>query len=188
MKKIASIFFLSLLLFNWVGYGLFLDLLQSKHDFHLESMLDKDQYNDAELISIKTPLNMPYYTASLDYERVDGSVDVNGVEYKYVKRRVHNDTLELLCLPNKVKMSLESAKIDFVKFSGDASTPAPGKKSANSNNVKHLLPEYCQAFQTFSLKFSEKEKNKYFSAHVIIPVTDYCFSLDRPPEIVQNIS
>ena len=74
--------------------------MQERHASVLEKKLDRQQYNDKDLITIKTALDLPYYASSTDYERAYGSVEVNGVTYEYVKRRVHRDTLELLCLPH----------------------------------------------------------------------------------------
>ena len=116
LKRLSSILFLFVLLFNFWGYRFMIDCLQDQQDISLNSQLDADQYNDQDLISIKTSLNLPYYTNSGSYERAYGSINVNGVDYEYVKRRVYNDTLELLCLPNQAKTNLQTVKNQFFKF------------------------------------------------------------------------
>ena len=79
--------------------------MQSSSDAYLEKQVDQNKYNEDELITIKTKLNLPYYISSDQYERAYGSINIDGTNYQYVKRRVHNDTLELLCLPNRQKQN-----------------------------------------------------------------------------------
>ena len=82
-----------MLLFNLVGYQLVIDFLQHRQTAILTARLDKEAYAEADLISIKTPIALPYYTNSAEYERIDGTIEMDGVAYHYVKRRVYNDSL-----------------------------------------------------------------------------------------------
>jgi hypothetical protein len=76
---------------------------------------------------------MPYLTTAKDFVRVDGTLELNGIQYNYVKRKVAGDTLYLLCLPNLLKTQLHNAKTDFTK----AATDIPSnKKSAETSLVK----------------------------------------------------
>jgi len=137
------------------------------------------------LISIKTPLNLPYYTNSENYERVYGSIEIEGVQYEYVKRRVHNDSLELLCLPNKMHQKLQAAKVDFFKMSSDLPPFSQNKKNTSFNN---LLPEFCEAFAFYSLRPGCAVQNEYFNfSSQILPST---FSLveQQPPDSIQFVS
>ena len=72
MKRAAAILLLFIFLFNWFGYRLLSDYLQHRADTHLESQLDQHQYNEASLIEIRIPLNMPYQNVSSDFDRYDG--------------------------------------------------------------------------------------------------------------------
>lgn len=159
MKRFTAICFLGVLLFNLCGYQWVIDYLQTRHDQKLTAQLDKDQYRDEDLISIKTPLSLPYYNAAADFERVDGSIQINGVEYKYVKRRIVNDSLELLCLPNPEKQKLQTAKSDFFKLSNDLQRTEGNKKS--SNIIKTVLPDYCNALTAYNLQTLQTTKQKY---------------------------
>ena len=164
---------------------MFIGYLQKANETTLAVQLDMGQYNETELISIKTPLNLPYYTNSENYERVYGSIEIEGVGYEYVKRRIYNDSLELLCLPDKVHQKLESAKVDFFKMSSDIPGSSQNKKNASFKNV---LPEFCEAMAIFSLRPAYKTGNEYFIfATQILPTT---FSLveEQPPEQMQLIS
>ena len=150
---------MGVLLFNLCGYQWVIDYLQRQHDQKLTAQLDKAEYQDEDLISIKTPLSLPYYNASADFERVDGSIQINGVEYKYVKRRVINDSLELLCLPNTEKQKLQTAKSDFFKMSNDLQRTDGNKKTTNI--IKSVLPDYCNPLTSYSLQSLQTTKQKY---------------------------
>jgi len=154
-----------------------IDYMQGRHATFLEKKLDRQQYNDKELISIKTPLHLPYYTSSTEYERAYGSVMVNGVTYEYVKRRVHQDTLELLCLPDKGKMELQTAENDFFKMSVDGTSSQQQKKSVN---IKLSLPDYCQEWNVPASVFEIQVRNKYFLSSTSFDKADYS-SKDGPP-------
>ncbi len=70
LKQLTAILFISVLAFNLFGYRMFIGYLQKANETTLAVQLDMGQYNETELISIKTPLNLPYYTNSENYERV----------------------------------------------------------------------------------------------------------------------
>lgn len=178
MRKLSAILFLAILLFNFYGYRWMIDCMQNQHAAVLESKLDNQQYSDEELISIKTPLNLPYYTSSSGYERAYGSVDVNGVLYEYVKRRVNQDTLELLCLPDKAKMHLQSAKNEWFKISIDGTS----QQDQKSNIVKITLPNFCQDINAFSLKAVPERLHNYFSLNTAFLKADYSSKGEQPPE------
>ena len=107
----------------------------------LSAQIDNNDYDDATLISIKTPLTLPYYTNSETYERVDGVISIDGEYYNYVKRRVFNDSLELLCLPNATKAKLDKVEAAFSK---SASESAPVEKNSKKLVVKNVVLEFCE--------------------------------------------
>jgi hypothetical protein len=90
---------------------LLLSSLLDKADRELETRLDENRYDESQLISIKVPVtHLSYYNTSDQFERVDGNIEVGGVQYKYVKRRIFNDSLEVLCIPNHTAMQLQAMK------------------------------------------------------------------------------
>lgn len=152
MKKIASAILICLLLFNWFGYRLVVDYLQQRSDSHLEAQLDRDQYDDSQLIELKIPIHLAYQTSWSSYERYDGEIEMNGTLYKYVKRKVCNDTLYLKCIPNTKKMDLAVARDDFFKNTNDidqnkSNKPANSKAGA----LKNSLGDYDEQKVSFNL-------------------------------------
>lgn len=179
LRKLSAILFSLILLFNFYGYRLMIDCMQDRYATILEVQLDKAQYNDADLISIKTPLHLPYYTSSSVYERAYGSIEVNGVSYEYVKRRVHQDTLELLCLPDKTKMRLQNAKNEFFKMCVDGTSPQDKK----STIVKITLPDFCQDVPAFALTTFPGSLHNYYSSDTAFLMAEYPSKREQPPEL-----
>jgi hypothetical protein len=146
LKRAASILLLGVLLFNWGGYRLFTSYLEYEADVRLTADLDQDNYDEADLISIKVANNLPYYTAnSATYERVDGEITIKGVPHKYVKRRMYNDSLELLCIPNIEKTGLQNAKDKFFLLANDlASDNHSSKKEGQSFLAKFSVQDFTE--------------------------------------------
>lgn len=136
MIKTAAILFLTLFLFNLIGYRCWFYYLQQKETSSLEATLDKEDYNEKDLITFKIPLSMPYQTSRSDFERVDGEVTISGTIYKYVKRKIEDGQLILLCLPNYKKMSLLRAAAEFGTHNDDpAAAGKKGRTSAGKNTI-----------------------------------------------------
>ncbi len=137
LKKLTAIALLALLVFNFYGYRLLIGYLQEGSSAQLEQRVDALTYNREDLVSVKTALHLPYYTGSSSFERVYGSVSIDGKYYEYVARRVYNDTLEILCLPNHYKTAMEQAEADMTQASANSGA-APEKGGA----LKMALPDF----------------------------------------------
>lgn len=185
MKRVASILLLGILLFNWGGYRLFTDYLAQRSDSRLEASLDENDYNEADLVSIKVAANLPYYTNSENYERVNGEIDIKGIHYKYVKRRLYNDSVELLCIPNIAKTGLENARNDFYRLANDlVSNNSSSKKS--TGNHSHVTKFSVQDFTddhafVWQYKTGDISSSRYSRVFADVKST-YLSRLDRPPQ------
>ncbi len=135
LKKITAIFFLVLFAFNWFGYRLMYDYMQKQANKQLEANLDNDQYDESQLIELKVPVNLPYQTSWASYQRYNGEIELNGVRYKYVKRKLANDTLYLKCIPNTKEMMLQTAKDEFYQLSNNLLQNSNPKKADNTASV-----------------------------------------------------
>jgi hypothetical protein len=183
LKQAAAIFFSAILLFNLIGYQLVSSYLQQQTDSALELRLDEQTYNEDELISFKLPLSIPYNNSSKDFERVDGEVNVKGVIYKYVKRRIYQDTLEVLCIVNKDKMQLQSAKDEFFKLCYDLKhSPTSGKKNTSGSVAKGLQLEYYYSNYSLTIQAQLIERTVYYnSPSVALPII-FLAPAGQPPE------
>ena len=134
---------MGILFFNWYGYQLLSNYWQDRADRRLEASFDKSNFDESQLISLKVPLtSLSYYNSSNGFERVDGQIEIGGVHYKYVKRRIFQDSLELLCIPNLTAMQLQTAKNDFFRQVNDLQQQNQGKKN-NSHSTRDNIKDYC---------------------------------------------
>jgi hypothetical protein len=157
------------------------DYFISQTNEHTVQKLDNGNFNESELIEISIPLNLPYYTSWNEYERYDGEIELNKVHYNFVKRKVVNDTLFLLCLPNQIKTELYKAKNEFAaKESGNTSSSQ--KKGYESFGKKNIETENnYQDFQyNVSAITSDTPTENPFASRLIS-----CFISfpAKPPEI-----
>jgi len=158
LRKIAAILLLALIVFNTIGYKFLFNYLQKKADATLDAKLDKGAYNDNDLVTVKFPLNLPYQNNWQDFERTIGEVTINGQNYKYVKRKVTNDTLYLLCIRHDIKTELQKKANDYFGKVNNLPGNENGKKA---ELAKQLLTDYIIA-DHFKLSFSS-EKNTSFN-------------------------
>ena len=119
----------------------------SHADSQLVQQLDESDYCDTDLIEVKIPLHLPYMQSQSEYERYDGSAEHDGVQYNYVKRRLSNDTLSILCIPNKEKTTLVKQTRNLLTEindfpAGKKSKPAQIKKSGISADFFPAMDEY----------------------------------------------
>jgi hypothetical protein len=136
MRKIASVILLLLFLFNMVGYRAWFYYAEKQSDAVLEASLDNQQYNENDLVSLTVPLDNPYQLEQTNFERVNGEISFCGKTLKYVKRKVSNGNLILLCIPDMHKMVLKKAKSDYGNSVNDLA--GSGKNSSKNNLQKNF--------------------------------------------------
>ena len=183
MKKLAAILLLSLLAFNWYGYRLISAYFQDQATVAIETRLDQQQYSEEELIEFRIPINLPYQTNWKDFERFDGEVEIEGIHYKYVKRKVENGELVILCIPHESKMKLQTSRDEFFKLVNDLQQSTPGKKSGEGQTAhKSFSSEYFQNFSEW--KFSHPGDFR----HISLPSfasglkTGFVTGCEQPPD------
>ncbi len=186
MKRIAAILLLGMLLFNWGGHRLLTDYLEQRADDQLQAELDRDQYSEADLIRIKVFAALPYGVSTEQYERVNGSININGISYTYVKRRFYKDSLELLCIPNTAKTSIQNARDEFFRLANDFIAGSISKKAAghHGHNVKYQLTDFTDdhlfAWQSKQVDQSAHWHDGIFAAFK----SNYSSRPDKPPQVV----
>jgi hypothetical protein len=139
MRKSASIILLLILLFNMIGYRAWFYYAEKKADAVMEARIDKDQYDENDLVILQIPLYNPYQLEQKTFERANGEVNINGKTFKYVKRKVSDGNLILLCLADNHKTVLKKAKSDYENVPNDLTTNSknsgrPGMQKGFSGN------------------------------------------------------
>ncbi len=185
MKRIVAILLLSILLFNWVGYQLYTAIMEQHADKTLIASLDENNYSESDLLSIKVPaVHLSYYVNSKDFERVDGKVEIEGVQYNYVKRRLFNDSLELLCIPNKKATQFKTAREEFFKLVNDLQLPGHSKKAdPHTASFKCFNGEYYSDQDQFAIQIQTAVSQKA-ADHYLLQIPSVSLSrAGQPPDV-----
>jgi hypothetical protein len=159
-------------------------ILENQANRQLEKQLNENNYEESDLISIKIPAKLlPYYSNSKQFERIDGRIEMAGISYNYVKRRLFNDSLELLCIPNVEFMKLQNANDNFFKLVNDLQHNGMGKKpSAHPSQSKNCSVDpyiWDEAYSSFLISLSGVG---YHCFHPAIIHSPLLFCADQPPE------
>jgi len=161
-----------------------MDWYQQRSDKTLEARLDKNDFNEASLIELKVPLNLPYQTDWSDFERYDGEVTVDGQHYKYVKRKVQDGMLVVKCIPNENKHRIETARDQFFQLANDLQKNDGSKNSGSPKHstVKNNITE-CEQL----IFYTDQSSTTSFLKQYIISCTDFIVngshsSPEQPPE------
>lgn len=182
MKRIAAILLLGIFSFNLFGYKFIASYLESKENQRMETAFDNENYAENQLITIKQSNNLPYYSNSAEYQRVDGDIEIEGVSYKFVKYRIYNDSLELVCIPNTGKMKIQAAKADFSKLASDFQQNTEKKKSQSPVKVQKVLSDY-EAFQQEGNNYCWKElKTVYAISNSHFTNSLFLQTAEQPPD------
>ncbi len=121
-----------------------LNYFEGRADRSLIQSLDNNQYDESSLVTIKMPLSLPYTGSRDEFERYDGTIQINGVFYNYVKRKFFNDTLTLLCIPNREKTRLYAENNEYAKSAAGAQSPASSNERTMNSLLKSFFPGYNQ--------------------------------------------
>ena len=140
--------------------------LEQQHNTKFEAQIDQDNYDESALVSIKTAISIPYgYLNKSDkFERWKGEIEINGVQYKCVKRRFFSDSIELLCIPNITATKLKEAKQDYSRLSNDFQSDQGKKQDQGKVPVfKNLLSEYCEDIREWEAAMVAVQQSHYSS-------------------------
>jgi hypothetical protein len=186
LKKLAVIFILASMVFNWIGYRLLSKTLERQADALLQAKLDENTYDESELISIKVPLaSLPYTSNSMNYHGVNGEIEINGMQYKYCKTRIYNDSLEMLCFPNRGVMKIQTARNEFFKLVNDLQLTGQGKKSGpHQGSAKNFTLDSFTLLDPFTLNdFVHTTPNRSCSYSCLLASADQS-TAERPPDAI----
>ena len=140
MRRLTAIFFLTLFLFNLVGYRWWFSYAQKLSDNSLQHSLDNAEYDQDRIITFCIPLSSPYSNNSKSFQRADGEIELDGRIYRLVESRVSDNHLYVRCLPNDLKTSLRAAGEDYFKSVNDlGDTPASRKQGSGSDHSLRLI-------------------------------------------------
>ena len=186
MRKLVALFFLSAHLFSLGGYQLLFKQMEQQAGKQFVAQLDDLAYNEDELIEIKVPIELPYMQNWDNYERYDGEVIVDGVHYNYVKRKLVNDSMSFLCLPNVEKNRLYNARETFFALVNDIEKGDSQKESpvAPIKLIKQITTDYTTPFVMFEMGISEAGQLEHLTSYLFFESTAHLLGIERPPAVL----
>ena len=177
MSRLFSILFAILLLCNSLGYyGIFV-VLKYQNDVEMMQKLDRSEYSESDMITIKIPISIPYATDSQDFERADGLIEHEGEFYRMVKQRMLQDTLHVVCVKDYELAYINQSWEDYVKTFNDNHSDKTGAKT-----LQTLIKDYLS--RTFSILRQSPgwECDVVQQSYVSSLISDFYPSIIHPPE------
>jgi hypothetical protein len=165
LKKTAAIFFLAILVFNIWGYRWIFHYLEEKATVRLEEKLDAGDYNESQLVEIKIPLKLPYYTNWKEYEPHYGEAEWDGQHYQFVKRKLSNDTLFLLCISHTEKNNIRGAAVDYFQCMNDLQHDGMPQKSQQPSMIKLMMSEFLEHKNVLEIPESNTSQSTFTSEY-----------------------
>jgi hypothetical protein len=178
LKRLVSIFFLIVFLFNVGGYYIVFWGIQNQASKNLLKRLDADDFSKEDLVVLTIPLTLPYPISANDggYERIDGEFRHDGEYYKLIKQKLENDTLFIVCYRDRDATRIASALTDYSNVAN--SVPA-GTKHAQ-NFISKIYKDYN------TTEFTIHYKSRLLYEQVYLASSDLFFDgravpVDSPP-------
>lgn len=169
-------------LFNLAGYNLFFQYSIRQSDERIIQQLDNNQYNDSQLIEVKIKLNLPYLSDWSGYERYDGEVEFAGVHYNYVKRKIYQDTLYILCVPNQIKTELYKGSNRYLVNVNDIPSGKDGSNSVSKKSVS--IDEYKQQVLLYDFTVTPLQSIATDYSHPPHISCQFMGTPGKPPEFI----
>jgi glutamate racemase len=124
--------------------------LEKEASQELTASIETKSFDENNLIEIKTDLNM-LYVSDKDYENAYGETVIKGVHYQYVKRKIENNVLYLMCLPNDAKTVLAETKTAIEKNNAETGNSNSKQKRPVQKILKSTQTEYVQNHYSYQI-------------------------------------
>ena len=154
-------------------------ILLQKSNEKISIVIDKNQYNKNQLIELRVPLNMPYYQ-NTSFQRQDGQINIKGITYNYVEKKIENGYLVLKCIQNNLSQQIKKNTSDyFANANGveqnDNTKNKSGKTSLQTKTweFEEVNSELSMFFSTLNINTLSHYQDPISDAHLLVP--------DRPP-------
>lgn len=131
--------------YYWILTGMQFHSVQS-----FESKLNADNFSEAETITFKFHMALPYYAGNGEFERTEGQFEYKGEYYHLVKQKYSNDILELVCIKNHNSKQINVALKDYVKTFADQ----PANTGKSGLEISTLIKDYLAG--QFSISHSSE--------------------------------
>lgn len=139
------------MLFNSLGYQVLSHFLQERATQQVQAQIDEGGYEQTALLEMSVSLDLPYTTNWTDWEKMEGDVQIDGIHYRYVERKLADGRMYVRCLPNTPKQNVLNARDAFFKMAYDINKQTENKKSSGVF-VSNYIGDYDDACQQVSFQ------------------------------------
>lgn len=182
LRQASTILLLSILVFNWIGYRFVSYIIEQSSEISLENHIAINDFDETQLMELRIPLHLPYLPDnSTEYENFQGDLDYSGVHYKYVKRKISNGFLVLLCLPNENKKRFQNSRTAFFTLVNSLNHNTQGSEKSNNCSFKSFCTDYTQDNSTWELAALIISEPVQFSRNMTVRNPDYNNIPKQPP-------
>jgi hypothetical protein len=179
LKQTAAILILALLLFNWCGYRFVTSLMALRAEQEQEARIDDGHYEESDLFEVRIDLDVPYQLNQPDFERHYGEVEVDGRYYSYVKRKIENGQLVLLCIPNDKKTDVKAAGEEY--YSKANGLQFPKSEKAASTAKKPMSADFDDRLYSIYVADDNSSSNTQFISGTEPLTNVYIAEAGKPP-------
>ena len=113
--------------------------MSGKADERIEARIRDNTPSDKGLITFKFPVQLPYHTDETEFEKAEGEINVNGVIYKLVKKKVYRDTLIVLCINHAEKTLIQKEINDYFNKVNELASNTSKKGVSKQITVDYYL-------------------------------------------------
>lgn len=153
-----------------------------RDEIKMSSQLDNKLYDESRLIEISIPLSMPYYQ-NTEFARLDGRINIKGIEYSYVKRKIENGYLILKCIPNNNAQLIKEKAGNYFAGANGFDKPSSPKSGQSKSTVKISIDDF-EDMNCFAESFYLASEKKYYLHDVCFISLFQSFPQEQPPDIV----
>jgi hypothetical protein len=109
---------------------------ESRETAQLESSLNADHYDPSQLVLLRvSAAALPYSNPSDRFEPAEGSVEIGQLHYRYFKKRLYNDSIEFLCIPDGAANRLQTSNRNFFSLVNDLQKTDRTKNHGSSGKM-----------------------------------------------------
>lgn len=139
MRRLYSYLFLILMLLNTIGYYEVLRVIERRHVAKAISMIVKNETEISGNLLLKIPMCPGDRADDLEYQRAVGEVTVDSQVYHYIKQKVHDDTLYIMCLSDAKATQVRNTISDYSRSFTDKDQKS---NSSNKSLINSLTKFY----------------------------------------------
>lgn len=175
MRKILAILLLSVFALHHFGYYGF----YYTFSFQLESLWTEKIFDTLEVGEeiMKIPISVPYMVDQSDFQVTNTTFEKDGKNYRAVKQKYSNDTLQIVYVPDTAKNKLDNVVKKWITSLVSDDIPT---ENSNSLLSKIFIKDYTKPNQDFvSAPFMNQENN--YIGFIFSPYNELFLGIKTPP-------